>query len=80
MTAYKLVIATPVDGDAVTGPVCANGYAVALAQLLRDNGDLRLIPARITYSTDIVRARNHTSAPALSSRTWATFAYTPGAK
>ena len=62
---YKLVIATPVDGDAVTGPVCANGYAVALAQLLRDNGDVRLIPAHITYSADIVRARNRLAAMVL---------------
>jgi hypothetical protein len=62
---YRVVIATPVDGDAITGPVCANGYAMALAQLLRDNGDVRLLPAHITYSKDVVRARNRLAAMVL---------------
>jgi hypothetical protein len=59
---YRLVIATPV---AEGSQVYADGYVSALAQLLRDNQDVRLLPARITYSRDIVRARNRLAAMVL---------------
>jgi hypothetical protein len=62
---YKVVIATPVDGDSVIGPVCANGYAVALAQILRDNRDAGYISPTVTYSADVVRARNRLAAMVL---------------
>lgn len=63
---FRLVIATPVDGSSVTGPVCANGYATALALLLRDNFEhVKLLPASITYSCDIARARNRLAAMVL---------------
>lgn len=61
----KLVIATPVDGDATTGQVAA-GYASALANLSRDNGALLdIVPAQVTYSYDICRARNRVAAMVL---------------
>lgn len=63
----KLVIATPVDGDATTGMVSI-GYAIALAQLLRDNHGLEALPAQITYSHDIVRARNRLAAMVMRER------------
>lgn len=60
----RLVIATPVDGCSVTGQVSA-GYAIALAKLIKDNHGLDVLPAQITYSTDIVRARNRLAAMVL---------------
>jgi hypothetical protein len=58
---YRIVIATPVDRQYGVDP----GYAVALAQILRDNADVRLLPAHITYDVDIVRARNRLAAMVL---------------
>jgi hypothetical protein len=58
---YRLVIATPVDRQYGVDP----GYAVALAQILRDNADVKLLPAHITYDVDIVRARNRLAAMVL---------------
>ena len=63
----RIVISTPIDGNAITGTV-QSGYALAREAVLHSCATVRgHVPARLMHSCDVVRARNRAARAAVAS-------------